>query len=126
MARDFLGIDTKFPIQGKFKRVDRIDVVLQDIQILIGTVPGERVMRPEYGCRLYTRLWDSVEEVAREGVTDIRDAIREFEPRVDLLSVTASVSRSTGLIKFAVSFRLKNTNTAANLVFPFEPRVSNS
>lgn len=126
MARDFLGVDTQFPIKGKFKRVDEIDVVLQDIQILIGTLQGERVMRPNYGCRLYTRMWDSIEDVAQQGVNDIRDAIRDFEPRVDLLRVEAVVSREQGMIRFIVSFRLKNTNTAANLVFPFQPRVANS
>jgi hypothetical protein len=33
MARDFLGKDTKFPIQGKFQPVEGIEEVVQALQI---------------------------------------------------------------------------------------------
>lgn len=124
MARDFLGTDTRFPIQGKFQKVDGIDTVLQDMQILIATVPGERVNRPDYGCRLYTRVWDNLDSVARQGLSDIRDAIQTYEPRVELISLTSQINRDTGTVNFSVRFRIVNTNNAANLVFPFQPQVT--
>lgn len=123
MARDFLGTDTKFPIRGKFQKVESLETVLQDIQILIATVPGERVNRPEYGCRLYTRVWDNLDSVARQGLTDIREAIQTYEPRVELISLTSSINRDTGTVNFSVRFKVVNTNNAANLVFPFQPQV---
>jgi phage baseplate assembly protein W len=120
MAKDFLGIDTKFPITGKFQRVESIDTVLQDLQILIATIPGERVMRPEYGCSLYTRIWDNLDSVAKQGLTDIRQAIETYEPRVQLISLGSQINRDTGTVNFSVRI---NTNNAANLVFPFQPQV---
>jgi phage baseplate assembly protein W len=123
MVRDFLGTDTRFPISGKFQKVQGLDTVIQDLQILIGTVPGERVNRPEYGCRLYTRVWDNIDEVARQGLIDIREAVQLYEPRIELLSVSANIARNTGLINFIIKFRIVNSNTAANLVFPFQPQL---
>jgi len=124
MANDFLGQDTVLPISGKFKTVTGINTVVQDIQILLGTVPGERVHRPLYGCRLYTRVWDNIDDVANSGVIDIRDAIIEFEPRVDLTEVGAKIDRTSGRVSFQVSFVIKDTNTPLNLVFPFQTNVS--
>lgn len=124
MARDFLGSDARFPVKGKFQKVAGVETVLQDMQILIGTVPGERVNRPTYGCRLYTRVWDNIDSVARDGLTDIRDALKTYEPRVELISLTAQISRDTGTVMFSVKFRIIGTNNAGNLVFPFQPNLT--
>ena len=118
--RDWLGQDTQFPINGAFKPQQGISEVNQCIQLLIATVPGERVMRPEYGCRLYTKVWSNIDQVASEGLKDIREAITNFEPRVDLVSVNSRIFRDTGRVLFAVEYRIKDTNTVENLVFPFQ------
>lgn len=117
--RDWLGKDTSFPINGTFKPQSGMGEVNQCIQLLIATVPGERVMRPEFGCRLYTRVWDNIDEVASQGLKDIREAIQNFEPRVDLISVNSRIFRNEGRVLFAVEYRIKDTNVVDNLVFPF-------
>jgi len=121
--RDWLGKDTAFPIDGAFKPQSGMNEVNQCIQLLIATVPGERVMRPEFGCRLYTRVWENLDEVASQGLKDIREAIDTFEPRVDLIAVNSRIFRDEGRVLFAVQYRLKDTNTVANLVFPFQTSV---
>lgn len=117
--RDWLGRDTQFPIQGAFKPQEGISEVNQCIQLLIATVVGERVGRPDYGCRLYTRVWDNIDQVASEGLKDIQDAINNFEPRVDLVSVNSRIFRDQGRVLFAVEYVIKDENTVENLVFPF-------
>lgn len=124
MARDFLGKDTKFPITGKFQPIEGIEEVVQALQILVATVPGERVNRPEYGCNLYTRVWDNLDNVARQGLTDIREAIQTYEPRCQLISVSAQIDRNQGKVDFSIKFRIIGTNVATNLVFPFQPQVT--
>ena len=119
MVKDFLGRDLKFPIKGKFESVNGINTVNQDIQILLLTIPGERVHRPTYGCRLYTRVWDNLEDIAQNGLTDIRDAIRQFEPRVELVRVDSVVNRDIGQVVFTVSYNIVGENNPQNLVFPF-------
>ena len=124
MANSFLGQDTKLPISNKFEPVKDIDVLNQDIQILLTTIPGERVMRPDYGCALYTRIWDNIDDVARDGIDDIVQAIRTFEPRVTLLQVDSTISRDEGVVVFTVTYKVIDENTPRNLVFPFQTAVS--
>lgn len=121
--QDWLGKDTAFPIRGAFKPNEGISEVNQCIQLLLATVRGERVMRPEFGCRLYARMWDNIDEVASEGLTDIREAITNFEPRVDLISVSSRIFRDEGRVLFAVEYRVKDSNGVENLVFPFKTSV---
>ena len=122
-TRNWLGQDTSFPIKGSFKPQIGISEVNQCIQLLIATVPGERVMRPEYGCRLYTRIWDNIDEVASEGLSDIKDAIQTFEPRVDLVSVNSRIFRDEGRVVFFIEYTTKDENVVENLVFPFQVGV---
>lgn len=117
--QDWLGRDTKFPIAGAFKPQEGISEVNQCIQLLIATVIGERVGRPEYGCRLYTRVWENLDQVASQGLKDIQEAIDTFEPRVDLVSVNSRIFRDEGHVLFAIEYVIKDENTVENLVFPF-------
>jgi len=118
-TQDYLGKDVKFPIQNKFQPTQGTDTLNQDIQILLATIPGERVQRPTYGCALFTRLWDNIDDVAQNGADDIRTAIDEFEPRVRLLRITAGISREQGTVQFTILYRVIESNTIENLVFPF-------
>lgn len=117
--KDWLGQDTICPIVGTLKPSKGMSEVNQCIQLLISTIPGERVMRPEFGCRLYTRVWDNIDDVASGGLNDIREAITNFEPRVNLVSVNSRIFRDEGRVLFAVEYRLKDSNVVENLVFPF-------
>jgi phage baseplate assembly protein W len=122
--RDWLGQDTTFPISGSFIPQAGISEVNQCIQLLIATIPGERVMRPEFGCRLYNRVWENIDSVASDGLSDIREAIDNFEPRVDLISVNSRIFRDEGRVLFAIEYRIKDTNVVENLVFPFSAGVN--
>ena len=122
---NFLGEDTKFPLIGTFNKVSGEDLVLQDIQMLLMTIPGERVMRPTYGCRLYSRLWDNIDSVATEGLNDIRSALTEFEPRINLLQLNSVIKRDEGKVIFTITYTLIGTNKPTNLVFPFTTQVAN-
>lgn len=113
-----LGTDAKFPIVENFVSIKGLDVLLQDIQALLLTIPGERVMRPDFGCDLRTYLWENIDEVAKKGPGSISTAIRKFEPRIKLTKVETSVNRNTGLITFVIRFYIKQTNTPVNLIFP--------
>jgi phage baseplate assembly protein W len=117
--KNWLGQDTTFPISGSFIPQQGISEVNQCIQLLIATLPGERAMRPEFGCRLYNRVWENIDSVASDGLADIREAIDNFEPRVDLISVNSRIFRDEGRVLFAVEYKIKDTNVVENLVFPF-------
>lgn len=114
-----LGSDLKFPINGNFEPISGLDLLLQDIQILLLTVPGERVNNPTYGCSLRNQIWENIDTAYRNGVSEIKAALDKWEPRITCLGVTGTVNRNTGLILYKISFVVNATNTQANLIFPF-------
>ena len=116
---DRLGADTTFPIANTFTSVAGLDLLLQDIQLLLCTVPGERVMRPTFGCNLKNQVWENIDAAAAKGAASIKTAIVTFEPRVQLLNVQSTINRNTGLVVFQVTFLVRATNVQANLVFPY-------
>lgn len=121
MAAPFLGKSLKLPISGKFVPISGANLVIQDVELLLLTNFGERVMRPDFGCGLGSRIWENLDVVAEVGIADITDAINKFEPRVTLLEVKPVINRSQGLIFFHIRMFIRDGNVEANLVFPFKP-----
>ena len=114
-----LGSDLKFPIQGNFNAISGLELLLQDIQMLLLTLPGERPMRPQFGCNLRNQIWENMEDARVSGAASIREALELFEPRISVLAVNATSNDTTGLITFNIQFIVNSTDTAVNLVFPF-------
>jgi uncharacterized protein len=114
-----LGRDAKFPINGNFQSIAGLNVLLQDIQTLLLTIPGERVNRPTWGCGLRALIWENLDEAATSGTGAIQAALAQHEPRINVSSVDYQINRNTGLISFTIRFAVKSTDTIVNLVFPF-------
>jgi hypothetical protein len=114
-----LGSDLKFPIEGSFDTVNGLELLLQDIQQLLLTIPGERVFRPDFGCNLRNQIWENMAAGQINGAASIRQALETFEPRITIINVTSESNENTGLITFNIQFLVSNTDTSINLVFPF-------
>jgi phage baseplate assembly protein W len=121
--KERLGSDLKFPINNNFEAITGVQLLLQDIQRLLLTVPGERPNRPEFGCNLRNQIWENIDTAAVSGEASIREAIDRFEPRITLFGVTSSVNRNTGLITFNIQFKINNDDSLLNLVFPFRAGI---
>jgi phage baseplate assembly protein W len=114
-----LGSDLQFPISNNFNTVSGMDLLLQDIQLTLLTLPGERVFRPSFGCTLRNQLWENIDRAATAGASSIRQALNTYEGRINLLSVTiAELNRNTDLIVYSIQFIVNDTDTKVNLVFP--------
>ena len=122
--KDRLGSDLQFPINTNFQAVSGVDLLIQDIQRLLLTIPGERPNRPDFGCYLRNQVWENIDAAAVNGAVSIRESIDRFEPRITLISVTSSVNRNTGLITFNIQFQVNNDDSMLNLVFPFRAGTS--
>jgi phage baseplate assembly protein W len=120
MDSPFLGKGMKWPLVDKFESSEGVDKLLEDIQSLLLTNFGERVMRPLYGCNLNAKIWENIDTIVLEGPSDIAEAINKYEPRVSLLEVLPLADRSRGLVFFKIRFVILANNTEANLVFPFK------
>jgi uncharacterized protein len=113
-----LGADAKAPIIGNFSTIKGLDLLLQDIQLLLLTVPGERVFRPTFGCKLKNQIWENIDTAASNGSSIIANALESFEPRITVTGVKFQINRNSDLIVYTISFIVKSTDTSVNLIFP--------
>ena len=124
MAREFLGRGLKFPIlpddSGHLTFCGADENVAQSLRILLLTRLGERVMRPSFGSEAPRLVFaPGSERYLRLLETSIRDAVRDWEPRVELDDVRAEVEPTDETrITVSIGYRVRPTNSKLNLVFP--------
>src|SRR5262245_8616639 len=125
MADEFIGNGWRFPIlpdaSGGLTYVNGDENVEQSLKILLLTSLGQRVMRPDFGSKAQTLVFapGSVQYLGLLETT-IREAVRDWEPRIDLEEVLAEADRDDETrITVYVGYLIRQTNTRGNLVFPF-------
>jgi Bacteriophage baseplate protein W len=75
---------------GRIDLVRDADAVRQSLMLLLSTRPGERIMRPDYGCELARLLfWPNDDTTAGLAIHYVRRAVERFEPRVVIVSLDA-------------------------------------
>jgi len=91
-----------------FSRQEDEQLVKNDILQLLSTIPGERVMRPDFGVNIRNMVFEQINDVTIDLLRDeIIAAISKFEPRVNLLSVslTPGNDRNSLVIKMYCNFK---------------------
>ena len=109
------------PISGQIALAEYEDDIRQAIRIIIETAPGERVMRPDFGCGIHELVFESVDSATLQRVrTVVQDALVRYEARIDVLGVETSRDESVdGLLLIELEYRVRRTNQIGNLVYPF-------
>jgi phage baseplate assembly protein W len=75
---------------GAVEMVAGNQAVRQALLLLLTTLPGERVMRPDYGCQLHRLVFSANDDTtAGLAIHYIRQAIEAWEPRVQILKLDA-------------------------------------
>jgi hypothetical protein len=95
--------------------------VEQSLAILLQTALGERVMRSDFGTDAPRLVFaPGSEQFLHLLETTVRDAIVNWEPRVDVLSVAAEADPvDPARITVSIAYAIRQTNTRKNLVFPY-------
>ncbi|GAA3284440.1 GPW/gp25 family protein [Dactylosporangium vinaceum] len=76
---------------GALSMVEGDAAVRQALLLLLTTTPGERLMRPEYGCHLDRLLFAPNDQTtAGLAVHYVRQAILRWEPRADIVELDAA------------------------------------
>nr|MBP3282875.1 GPW/gp25 family protein [Treponema sp.] len=125
MGKSILGKGIAFPvgtdIHGKIKMSGYEKSVEESIRIILGTTPGERVMQPEFGCKINDILFSSNSGKTIElAVHYIKEAIVRWEPRVILKNVEGeSDSENESQVNMKIEYEIRSVNTFFNMVYPF-------
>jgi phage baseplate assembly protein W len=122
---EIIGSGLAFPLQvdrrgGIALARDETDIE-QAIELILGTAPGERPMRPEFGCGVHDFVFDSIDASTIGKMEDaIRDALDHWEPRIVVDTVEFDLSGvDEGRLMIDIAYRIRVTNTIRNLVYPF-------
>jgi phage baseplate assembly protein W len=125
VENDFVGRTIAFPLgvdnTGAIALISGNEAVERAITVVLSTAPGERVMRPDFGCAIWDLLFDPVNENTLGLMAEsVRQALGQWEPRIDLESVTVSPDPAdASLVLIDIYYRIKVTNDRRNLVYPF-------
>ena len=125
MNSPIVGTGWRFPIlpdlTGGLSYTSGDENVEQSLKILLLTGLGERVMRSDFGSKAPSLVFapGSLQNLGLLEST-IREAVRDWEPRIDLEEVRAEPDLDDETrITVHIGYRVRQTNTRNNLVFPF-------
>ena len=106
------------PGQRKLGTVDGDASVRQAVLLLLSTRPGERVMRPDYGCALHHLAFASNDETtAALAIHYVRRALERWEPRVDVLELDATPDPDRGLLTIRLVYQVRITQQTDQVSF---------
>jgi phage baseplate assembly protein W len=121
---DFIGAGWSFPTSitpaGTIRLITGSEEIDASIRMILSTIPGERVMRPEFGCRMWNLIFAPLTPGTLGQIEQyVREALDRWEPRIDVDRVTAVADQESAEVKVELDYRLRSTNDVRNLVFPF-------
>lgn len=125
MSQEFIGQGWGFPVDtdatGGIRLVSRETEIEQSVRLILSTAPGERPMRPDFGCAIHDYAFDPVHSRTEARMAfAVRESLRRWEPRIDVLDVLV-VPHPTldGALLIDIRYTTSDANDPRNLVFPF-------
>jgi len=108
--------------RGRIEMVEGDASIHQSLLLLLSTSPGERVMRPDYGCSLRRLVFGPNDDTtAGLAIHYVRRAVERWEPRVEVLAVDAGRDAvNPERLVIALDYRVRATRRADTLVYPFD------
>jgi phage baseplate assembly protein W len=113
---------------GSIAMVEERASVRQAILLLLSTRPGERVMRPLYGCDLHRLIFSPNDGTAAGmAIHYVRKALRQWEPRIEILHLDAVRSEADpGRLDIALEYTLRAQQRNETLIYSMSLTGENS
>ncbi|MEO8609188.1 MAG: GPW/gp25 family protein [Chloroflexota bacterium] len=122
---DIIGRRIVFPFRlGDRNQIGMVtddQAIRQSIHVIINTVPGERVMRPDFGCEIHSLIfWPANYQTAAIAERYVQEALLRWEPRIDVKEVEVTAGTADhGELFIKVVYSLKGEHDPRSLVFPY-------
>lgn len=124
MAWKFLGTGWQTPLEfagGRLRTASDEACVEQAIWAILETAPGERLMRPDFGCGIHDLVFAAPNpQLVGRIQAAVVDALSRFEPRIELLGVdVVPDDAEPGLMRIEIDYRLRAASSRFSFVYPF-------
>lgn len=123
MAVPFHGVGWRFPIdfaRGAPVLSEGEDSIAEAIWIILGTAPGERAMRPDFGCAIHEHVF-ALNNATTMGLIafEVRRALVRWEARIDVQDVRVTADVEADRLLVDIAYTVRSTNSRFNVVYPF-------
>ncbi len=104
---------------GRLEMIEEDASLRQAILLLLSTSPGERVMRPDYGCSLQHLVFSPNDDTtAGLAIHYVRQALERWEPRIEIIKLDAGRTQGAGeRLTIELEYRVKATQRAGRAAF---------
>ena len=121
---DYLGRGWSFPLKTNLQGGICLSSAEQDvkeaIQIILSTQLGERMYRPDFGCRLSELTFAPLNTRTLFLIRlYVQEALEIWEPRIDLKEIELNPDPVLGKVDIIINYRLKQTYSPDSIVYPF-------
>ena len=109
-------------VMGELERVNAYEGARQAILLLLATSPGERLLRPDYGCDLQRLVFSPNDDTtAGLAIHYVRQAITKFEPQIEILNLDATPDTEVPeRLLIVLDYRLQGDTQAETLTVPLD------
>lgn len=102
----FLEIDGS----GNVKKKINNDSIIQSIKTILSTVPGERIMNPEFGSTLKYLLFDPMDDITNDQIqTEILSSINRWEDRILITNVISDPDYDRNIYVISIEYIIAST-----------------
>jgi phage baseplate assembly protein W len=128
VPEQFIGAGWSFPMRTDSTGAIALSTgdreIVEAMRLILGTAFGERPMRPEYGCGIHERVFETVNSDTFAAIRrDVEQSLERWEPRINVVSVQVTPGEVGGslltVLYVDVAYAVKGSNDKRNLVFPF-------
>ena len=125
MSEEFIGKGWSFPLRvdqaGGISLSGRDREVQESIRIILATAPGERPMRPDFGCGIHNYVFAPADATTAGSLAyEVRRSLDRWEPRIAVVDVAVDIDEvDRSVLYISVVYAIRGTNDPRNLVFPF-------
>jgi phage baseplate assembly protein W len=125
MTKDIVGRGWAFPPkigpQGGLALTSGLSELDQAVEIILTTSPGQRVMRPGFGCRLQELVFmPNNNQTAAQARRYVEEALGMWEPRIRVANVEVGADPDDhSRLLIEIEYEVKSTHDKRSLVHPF-------
>lgn len=122
---NLIGTGWAFPIRlntnHRLSLVTGEEKIRQSLLLILTTAPGERQMRPDFGCGIHELVFQPNTDMVRVMVQNqVRDALIRWEPRIDVVDVRVEMPpEARNFLIIRIDYRIRSSNAFYNLIYPF-------
>ena len=106
--------------QGNLQVSDGEQSVRESIWLILRTRPGERLRRPNFGCRLHELTFAPLNQKTLVAMRlFVEEALKTWERRIVLDEVRVDPQAEVGRVDITIAYRLRDGYAPGSLVYPF-------